>query len=104
MGKSLLSLKDLSVKEIQDILTRAQAYHDGLKNDFKGTIVANLFFEPSTRTHYSFIAAEHKLNCKVLDFAPTSSSLAKGETFYDTVKTFVQFGISALVIRSVQNA
>jgi aspartate carbamoyltransferase catalytic subunit len=103
MGKSLLRLRELSVGEIQTILTRAEAYSKGLRVDLKHKIVANLFFEPSTRTHYSFITAAHKLNCKVLDFAPSTSSLTKGETFYDTVKTFAQFGVDAIVIRSAQN-
>jgi aspartate carbamoyltransferase catalytic subunit len=104
MGQSLLKLSDLSLEEIQDILKRAQAYSQNKTNDFNKAIVANLFFESSTRTHYSFVTAEHKLNCKVIDFAPGASSLTKGETFYDTVKTFAQLGVNAIVIRSAENA
>ena len=95
--KNLIRLQDLSVKEIIDT---AQDIIDHKNNDkLDNKIVANLFFEPSTRTHYSFNTAEHKLNCKVLNFAPESSSMNKGETFYDTIKVFESFGVDALVIR-----
>mgnify|MGYP001044930994 FL=1 len=98
--KNLIRLQDLSVKEIDDILNTAQDIIDHKNNDkLDNKIVANLFFEPSTRTHYSFNTAEHKLNCKVLNFAPESSSINKGETFYDTIKVFESFGVDALVIR-----
>ncbi len=98
--KNLIRLRDLSVKEINDILDTAQDIIDHKNNDkLDNKIVANLFFEPSTRTHYSFNTAEHKLNCKVLNFAPESSSMNKGETFYDTIKVFESFGVDALVIR-----
>lgn len=98
--KNLIRLQDLSVKEINDILDTAQDIIDDKNNDkLDSKIVANLFFEPSTRTHYSFNTAEHKLNCKVLNFAPESSSMNKGETFYDTIKVFESFGVDALVIR-----
>lgn len=98
--KNLIRLQDLSVKEINDILDTAQDIIDHKNNDkLDNKIVANLFFEPSTRTHYSFNTAEHKLNCKVLNFAPESSSMNKGETFYDTIKVFESFGVDALVIR-----
>jgi aspartate carbamoyltransferase catalytic subunit len=104
MGKSLLNLKEIELDEINTILARAQAYCDGAESDYSGKIIANLFLEPSTRTHYSFITAAHKLHCQVLDFSPGTSSLTKGETFYDTVKTFAQFNVAAIVIRSAQNA
>lgn len=98
--KNLIRLQDLSVKEINDILDTAQDIIDHKNNDkLDNKIVANLFFEPSTRTHYSFNTAEHRLNCKVLNFAPESSSMNKGETFYDTIKVFESFGVNALVIR-----
>ncbi len=60
---------------------------------------ANLFFEPSTRTLMSFIVAQRKLGMEVLDFHPQSSSITKGETLYDTARTFEAIGASVLVIR-----
>ena len=98
----ILKLADLEVKEIEEILETAAAFKRGQKKvNYNGEkIIANLFFEPSTRTHYSFETAELKLGCKTIDFAPESSSMKKGETLYDTVKTFESFGIDAVVIRN----
>lgn len=66
-------------------------------------LVANLFFEPSTRTHYSFESAEYQLGCSVADFNSASSSVTKGESLYDTVKTFEAIGYKVLVIRHPQD-
>lgn len=101
--KDLLNLQDLSIQEIRDILISAIAFQN---NNFKGyhnIVIGNLFFEPSTRTSYSFMMAAKKLGCQVLNFTPDSSSLQKGESFYDTVKTFESFGVDALVIRHPKN-
>ncbi len=104
MKKDLLSLKLLSNEEIIDILETARDFRDnGLKLDLSDKIIANLFFENSTRTQYSFMTAEEKLNAKVLHFNAQGSSISKGETFYDTVKVFESFGCDAVVIRSSQN-
>lgn len=70
---------------------------------WKDAIAANLFFEPSTRTQYSFNVAEVKLGLRVVSFNPAGSSLQKNESFYDTVKTFDSFGPDLLVIRHVEN-
>ena len=98
---NILKLADLEVKEIEEILEQAAAFKSGSKKiNYNGEkIIANLFFEPSTRTHYSFETAELKLGCKTIDFAPESSSMKKGETLYDTVKTFESLGVDAVVIR-----
>lgn len=70
------------------------------KVDFKGKkVVANLFFEPSTRTHYSFDKAAYNLGCRTQNFDTTNSSIQKGETLYDTVKFFESIGCDAVVIR-----
>ncbi len=99
--KHCLNLKSLTIEEINNILIlarecRTEKYSNFLKNQ----IVINLFFEPSTRTQYSFNIAEERLGMKVINFNPESSSLVKGETFYDTIKTFESFKPDALVIRS----
>lgn len=98
---NILKLADLELKEIEEILDQAAAFKSGTKKiNYNGDkIIANLFFEPSTRTHYSFETAELKLGCKTIDFAPESSSMKKGETLYDTVKTFESLGVDAVVIR-----
>ena len=101
---SLLNLNHYTQNEILNIINIAIEFKEGKKIDFKQTkIIANLFFEPSTRTHYSFEVAANKLGCKTLNFAPDNSSLEKGETLYDTIRTFDSFDIDCLVIRHSQN-
>ena len=102
--KNLLDLKSLSTEEIVSILDCAQQFRDGKTYDgLSGKLVANLFFEPSTRTQYSFNTAEEKLGMRVISFNPGASSLKKDETFYDTVKVFDSLGMDAVVIRHVEN-
>lgn len=105
MKQNILQMSDLSIQEIKDILADARSFSRSQK-DWQLTqkrLIANLFFEPSTRTHYSFVSAEHQLGCSVVNFSPESSSLVKGESLYDTVKTFESIGYDALVIRHPQN-
>lgn len=98
---SLLRISDLTSEEIFNILHDAIAFSCS-QSDWqlpRRALVANLFFEPSTRTHFSFASAEHQLGACVEDFSAQGSSVEKGETLYDTVKTFESIGYDALVIR-----
>jgi aspartate carbamoyltransferase catalytic subunit len=100
----LFTLKDLSVLDIQSILEEAIAFKKGKEFlDLKGKKVVNLFFENSTRTHYSFIAAEQNLGMIDTNFNAEASSVKKGESLYDTVKTFESLGFDCMVIRHPQN-
>ena len=105
--KSLLTMKDLTNAEIYDLLNDAKAFHSSHKDwqvpDKNHVLITNLFFEPSTRTHYSFLMSEHRLGVQSVDFNPESSSLTKGETLYDTVRTFEALGYGLLVIRHPQD-
>lgn len=102
---NILSLEDFSVEEINEILDEANEFARGKQVDYEGRkTIANLFFEPSTRTHYSFDKAALNLNCKTMNFDENNSSTKKGESLYDTVKTFEMFGIDAVVIRHTDNA
>ena len=100
--RSLLGLKDLSVSEMESILNRA-AYFDAqtekLNPILASKFVANMFFENSTRTRFSFEMAEKRLGAEVLNFAAAASSVEKGESIYDTVRTLESMGIDAGVIR-----
>lgn len=98
--KHLLTTTQLSVQEINEILREAQEFAEGKvwKPD-RQTFVANLFFEPSTRTKSSFYLAERKLGLEVIPFDADMSSVLKGETLYDTILTLQSIGISAAVIR-----
>ncbi len=100
MDRNCLKLSNWSVDEVLQVLEVAKQCKEGKYIDsLKGKIVVNCFFEPSTRTQYSFNVAEEKLGCKVINFNAAASSLKKGETFYDTIKTFDSMGVDALVIR-----
>lgn len=100
----VLNLDNYTASEINDILDKAQDFKDGKQVNYEGKkVIANLFFEPSTRTHYSFDMAALKLGCKTQNFNASFSSLKKGESLYDTVKTFEMFGVDAVVIRHKEN-
>lgn len=103
---SLLSMRDLSVDDVYSILNDARLFNSSLKDwqlPMQKALVANLFFEPSTRTHFSFESAQHQLGCQVADFVASASSVTKGETLYDTVKTFESIGYDMVVIRHPQD-
>lgn len=98
---SLVSVHHLCKDDVTHIINDALLF-SGSYQDWqmpKRALVANLFFEPSTRTHYSFESAEYQLDCKVADINLGASSMSKGETFYDTCKTLEMHGYQALVIR-----
>lgn len=101
---NLFKLSDLSVEEIQGILKEASEFKNGMTWDgVKGKKIANIFYEPSTRTHYSFISAEQNLGMEVTNFNVATSSVKKGESLYDTLKTFEMVGFDALVVRHPAN-
>ncbi|WP_223066390.1 aspartate carbamoyltransferase catalytic subunit [Paenibacillus caui] len=100
--RSLLGLKDLSRSEIESLINRAaywEASTDKVTPILKDRFVANMFFENSTRTRFSFEMAEKRLGAEVLNFAAAASSVEKGESIYDTVRTLESMGIDAGVIR-----
>ncbi|MBS4207689.1 aspartate carbamoyltransferase catalytic subunit [Bacillus sp. FJAT-50079] len=101
----LVSMTELSTAEITTILDETEIFANGemWKPDEK-IFAANLFFEPSTRTKTSFEIAERKLGLDIIPFETTSSSLLKGETFYDTMKTLESIGVNIAVIRHKQEA
>lgn len=84
----LISIRDLNKEGIEKILNSAEAISSGKnKIDLKGKILATMFFEPSTRTKLSFQSAAMRAGMQVLDFSPETSSLKKGESFNDTIRT-----------------
>lgn len=104
--KHLLGLKGMDGKEIVDILDRAaywEQHPTKVTNVLNGKFVANMFFENSTRTRFSFEVAEKRLGVQVLNFAAAASSVQKGESIYDTVRTLESMGIDAGVIRLKPN-
>ncbi len=104
----ILSLADFTFAEYETVLQTATSLRSVLFSRTKkvptlqGRVVANLFFEPSTRTRSSFELAAKRLSADILNFAPSTSSLTKGETILDTAKTYLAMGANIMVIRHQQ--
>lgn len=99
----LLTVDDLSDDMINGLITRAIAYKKGATYQFlEPKFVANLFYEDSTKSHYSFEMAQHRLGLKVLSFDPKSSSAYKGESMYDAGMMMSVLGIDVVVAASSQ--
>ncbi|MGG3466602.1 aspartate carbamoyltransferase catalytic subunit [Neobacillus pocheonensis] len=104
MLNHLLTTNELKVEEIYQILDDAQRFAEGMTWRPEGQMFsANLFFENSTRTKCSFEVAERKLGLGVIPFEVQTSSVQKGETLYDTVKTLESIGVNTIVIRHGQD-
>jgi aspartate carbamoyltransferase catalytic subunit len=104
--RDLIALSDLSPQEISTILDQAEGFVEISQRKqvkrvpvLKGKVVANLFFEPSTRTKTSFSLAAKRLSADTIDFTASTSSLAKGESFIDTAKNIEAMGVDVVVIR-----
>lgn len=103
--KHLLSIAELNKATIEDLLDRAETFlNDVIKKNrqldtLRGQIVTHLFFEPSTRTQYSFTAASQRLGAIVQNPVISQTSTVKGESLLDTVRTFIAMGTRLLVIR-----
>ena len=103
--RHILSLMDFSATEYDTVLQTAAGFQKVLSGRTKkvpalqGRVVANMFFEPSTRTRSSFELAAKRLSADILNFSPGTSSLTKGETILDTAKTYLAMGADIMVIR-----
>lgn len=97
--KHFLTVQDMTVNDMVALLEMANKFHLDEYKLTKQLFSANLFFEPSTRTKMSFIVAEKKLGMESLEFHQEMSSMKKGESLYDTAKTFEAIGANVLVIR-----
>jgi len=97
--KHFISVNQLSTDDIYSILKTAEGFRNSNFQFKEPIFAANLFFEASTRTKMSFIVAERKLGLESLDFHSDNSSVLKGESLYDTARTFEAIGANLLVIR-----
>ena len=101
MAKNLLSINDLTKKEILDLINFSNNFidEDGnfRKEDlFSDKTVANVFFEPSTRTKMSFAVAAKNLGCSLLDFNVDNSSVQKGESIFETIDALNLMGVDSV--------
>jgi len=89
-GRSLIDPMDLSIEELDEIFKLADKIMERPEDYQKiafGKILATLFYEPSTRTRFSFEAAMLRLGGQVVGFSePNSTSVSKGETVADTIR------------------
>ena len=104
MAKNLLSINDLTKDEILELINFSNSFIDDegnfrKENLFPDKIVANVFFEPSTRTKMSFAVAAGNLGCNVLDFNIDSSSVQKGESIFETIDALNLMGVDLCVLR-----
>ncbi|MBP9865429.1 MAG: aspartate carbamoyltransferase catalytic subunit [Candidatus Omnitrophica bacterium] len=103
--KHLLGLRQLDRVEIEHILETAKSFRDISLRPVKkvpalrGKTVANLFFEPSTRTRISFELAEKRLSADTIHVASSTSSVVKGETLKDTCRNIEALKVDVVVIR-----
>jgi aspartate carbamoyltransferase catalytic subunit len=103
--RHVLDLAAFSLEDYSTVLELAQRFRamptSGARKlpALQGKLVTTLFFEPSTRTRSSFELAAKRLSADVQSFSPSSSSLSKGESLLDTVRTYVAMGADLLVVR-----
>jgi aspartate carbamoyltransferase catalytic subunit len=103
--KDFISIEDLSVDEIEQVLSVAAAFKRTLGRSHKklpalrGKTVVNLFLEPSTRTRVAFETAAKRLSADVISLDMNASSTTKGETLRDTAQNIQALNADMIVIR-----
>ncbi len=103
--KDLLGLEELRREEIELVLDTARSFKEVLERPIpkvptlRGRTIANLFFEPSTRTRISFELAEKRLSADTVNFSASGSSVSKGESLKDTARNIEAMQVDMIVIR-----
>jgi aspartate carbamoyltransferase catalytic subunit len=103
--KHLLGIDDLGAEGIGEVLRLADSFLEVTRRDIpkvpalRGKTVVSMFYEDSTRTRLSFETAAKRLSADTMTFSAGSSSLRKGESLLDTVRTVEAMGIDAIVVR-----
>ena len=100
----LITMDDLTNEEVISLLDDAERLLPIARGDaylplLKGKVLANLFFENSTRTRLSFETSMKRLGGEVLNLSETGSSVKKGETLIDTALTLNAMKPDLLVVR-----
>ncbi len=103
--KDLLDTDQLTPEEIELIMTTAEAMHAvrsrpvGKVATLRGATVVTLFYEQSTRTRASFEVAAKSLGADVVNLTASGSSIEKGESLIDTIRTLEAIGADVVVMR-----
>lgn len=93
------TVENMTANDYMEYINLANKCREEKLSIDRQVFIANLFFEPSTRTKMSFAVAERKLGLEILDFQVGDSSVKKGESLFDTARTLQAVGADALVIR-----
>lgn len=107
--RHLITLQDLTRTQLLELLDRSAGFLTPMgalpasNRALAGRTVANLFFEPSTRTRASFELAARRLGAEVLSLDISTSSRAKGESLLDTIYTLQAMQVDVFVIRDAQS-
>ena len=99
MIRHLLDIEGLDQANIERLLSRTGELAAGAPCRPQTGTIANLFFEPSTRTRISFEMAARRLGLDVINIEYHASSASKGESLMDTAGTLAAMGVAALVLR-----
>lgn len=104
--KNLISMRDLSKKEILHLMDIASKIEEGkIVPDMQRKLAALLFFEPSTRTMFSFDTAMKRMNGDTIIMSGTGqTSVKKGETFADTLQTIAQYSDIIIMRSSIEGS
>ena len=101
---NFININQLKKSELEDILSDSFYFQENFKkNDisfFGNSNVIFLFLEPSTRTKTSFKIACSILGINAIDVSPENSSITKGESIENTLKTLNSYPVDAIVMRS----
>lgn len=103
--KSIIDINELTGEDVELILSNADSFLEISERDVKkvptlrGKTIINLFFEPSTRTKISFEVAAKRLSADVVNFSSSTSSIIKGESIVDTLKTILSMKVDLIVVR-----
>lgn len=103
-ARSVLGLQGVNPEQLREWLAAARDLRRaGVRGtELAGRVVANLFFEDSTRTRTAFSVAAARLGARVVDVTGPSSSVNKGETLDDTARNVASMGVDLIVIRARQ--
>ena len=106
IGKSIVALENFSAEEIRLVLNTARKMKQIIRRggekklpNLRGKAIVNLFYEPSTRTRTSFELAGKYLGADVVSINSGTSSIVKGESLRDTLRTIEAMGVDAVVMR-----